>query len=531
MSRLLTIDIGTTTFKAYVYDERGTVLAHASVRPPDETIVVSGVAVDIWRPDELWDRVATLFTRVLEALPDRRVDALTIDHMGLVGVPLDDQGQPLGPFVTWIDPTHTRALLEGFSVDNATLFAATGNRCSAIYPPAWIAWLSRHVPGYADGLRWWVNPGDYIAYRLCGELATDYSMASQTTCFDQRRLQFREDFIRSFDLPPGVFPPPRPAATPLGPVSRSGSAATGLLMGTPVILGGADYICGPTGAGFIDPGDTTILTGTWELVVTCVTEPRLSPELESVGVVCDAHVAPDRWALRIENYAGDVTEWYKEELGAAYCPDPEDGFWDVVIAQAGAAVPGCGGLVFVPHLFGSLGPRYDELARGAFVGLTKRATRGEMARALFEGLNLQTRHSFEALLEATGLVPRRVVFMGGATRNRFWMQNRANVLGREVEMVTVPDVTPRGCAIIAGVGAGVFSSFHEGVAVMAPSTTVLRPDPREAEFYDELFTDVYRPLVDELAPFNTKLAGLCRKMTRDEGRPCSSESTKEEVVR
>ena len=285
-----------------------------------------------------------------------------------------------------------------------------------------------------------------------------------------------------------------------------------------MILAGADYICGPTGAGFIDPGDVTIVTGTWELVVTCLTEPALSAGLESLGAICDAHVAPHRWALRMENYSGDVTEWYKEELGNAHCNSSDEGFWDVVVADAEAAVPGSGGVVFVPHLFGSLGPRYDELARGAFVGLTKRASRRELARALFEGLNFQTRHCFEALLAETGLTPHRVVFMGGATKNRFWTQNRANVLGREVEVVTIPDVTPRGCAVIAGVGAGVFSSFDEGVRAMAPSTATLAPDPRETEIYDDIFTNVYRPLVEELAPFNARLSELSRPriVTADE---------------
>ena len=167
MSTLLAVDIGTTTFKAYVYDEHGNALAHAVVGAPDETIEIAGVPVDVWQPDKLWECICSLIGQVVRGLPQRSIDALAVDHMGIVGAPIDQDGRALGPFVTWIDPTHTQPLVADFPIDNVTLFASTGNRCSAIYPPAWIGWMRQHSPGYADGMRWWVNPGDYVAFRLC----------------------------------------------------------------------------------------------------------------------------------------------------------------------------------------------------------------------------------------------------------------------------------------------------------------------------------------------------------------------------
>jgi xylulokinase len=162
----------------------------------------------------------------------------------------------------------------------------------------------------------------------------------------------------------------------------------------------------------------------------------------------------------------------------------------------------------MPHVFGSYGPRHDPLARGAFIGLSGDCTCRELTRALFEGLSFQTRHALEALTAGIGKVPRRVVAMGGGTKNRFWVQNKADILGCPLEVVTTPDVTPRGAAMIAGVGIGVFSDFRDALRQFGGTVTSVTPNRRLSEFYDRVYREVYSPLCNQLAPFNARLANL-----------------------
>ncbi len=164
--------------------------------------------------------------------------------------------------------------------------------------------------------------------------------------------------------------------------------------------------------------------------------------------------------------------------------------------------------MFVPHLFGSYGPRHDELARGAFVGLTGASTRVAMARSVFEGLSFQTRASVEALTRATGVDAGRIVVMGGGVKNTLWLQTRAEALGRSVEVVEDPDVTPRGAAMLAGIGIGVFSDVAAAVRRFAPPTRIVQPNAVNARLYDDLYRDVYMPLQDSLASVNHRLARL-----------------------
>jgi xylulokinase len=365
----------------------------------------------------------------------------------------------------------------------------------------------------------WLNVGDYLAYRLGGEMALDYSMASQTTVLDQRSLTLRPDLLHAFGLEQTIFPAPRPSGTVLGRVPSKVASETGLPEGLPVVLGGADFVSGAYAAGFLDAGDVAILTGTWENVIVCSDRAELEAPMRQCGAICDAHVAPHRWSIRIENLSGDVTEWYRKKINPISDRELEDpeAAWSYLIELAEAAAPGSGGVIFMSHVFGSYGPRHDPLARGAFIGLTGASTRRELTRALFEGLNFQTRHAFEALVAGMGRSPGRVVAMGGGAKNHFWVQNKADILGHPLEVVTTPDVTPRGAAMIAGIGIGVFSDFRDAIRHFAQPKTLVSPNPRLADFYQRVYIDVYRPLCDALAPFNSRLASLRPPQSGDGG--------------
>ena len=157
--------------------------ARGSTRPPNRG---SGLPVDIWETETLWLTVADLLRRATEPF-DGQVDALAIAQLGLIGVPLDAANEPLFPFVTWLDPSAgTSTILARSGLTDTGLFAVAGNRLNSIYPPAWIGWMAEHEPRFAEGMKRWVFVGDWLAYRLSGELARDYSITSQTLALDQR---------------------------------------------------------------------------------------------------------------------------------------------------------------------------------------------------------------------------------------------------------------------------------------------------------------------------------------------------------
>jgi xylulokinase len=500
--QLLGIDLGTTTLKAVVYSERGAVLGAAAVPPPSGRRMVAGTQLDLWPAEELWTRVCQVARGAVSQLADHRVDALAIAELGLVGLPVDGVGTPLYPPVAWMNPPDPFSGLAG-DIDERAMFASTGNRLNPIYPPIWISWLRRHDEDFPPDPWKWLNVGEFLSHRMTGELAIDFSMASQTLLLDQKTLRYRTDLLEAMGLPPGIFPDPRNAGEVLGRVRPRAADELGIPAGTPVMVGGADFVTGAYASGMIDPGDSAIITGTWECTVACTDRPQTSWDVAEVGAICDRHVAPGRWSVRIETLSGEVTEWWRRVRDIS----GGDG-WSEIIGEAQQAQPGAGGVLFVPHLAGSYGPVIDERARGAFIGITSRTTRADLSRAVFEGLCFQSRHAVDALESGLGQKVTRLVAMGGATRNPLWMQTRSDVLGRDVEVVSLPDVTPRGAAMIAGIGAGVFADFAAAARAWAPERVTLTPDQGRAARYEELYARVYRPLCDELSKFHHVLGEL-----------------------
>jgi xylulokinase len=499
--QLLGIDLGTTTLKAVVYSERGAVLGAAAVPPPSGCRMVAGTQLDLWPAEELWSRVCQVVREAVGQLAEQRIDALAIAELGLVGLPVDRAGTPLYPPVAWMNPPDPFSGLAG-EVDEPAMFASTGNRLNPIYPPVWISWLRLHDEDFPRHPWKWLNIGEFLSHRMTGELAIDFSMASQTLLLDQKSLRYRTDLLTAMGLPAGLFPDPRNAGEVLGRVRPPAAGELGIPAGTPVMVGGADFVTGAYASGMLDPGDSAIITGTWECTVVCTDHPQTSSDVAEVGAICDRHVAPGRWSVRIETLSGDVTEWWRRVRGG------QGEQWSEIISEAEQARPGAGGVLLVPHLAGSYGPVIDERARGAFVGVTSRTTRADLTRAVFEGLCFQSRHAVDALESGLGQKVTRLVTMGGATRNRLWMQTRADVLGRDVEVVSLPDVTPRGAAMIAGIGAGVFADFAAAARAWAPERTTLTPDPARAARYEELYTRVYRPVGRQLSEFHHILGEL-----------------------
>jgi xylulokinase len=497
--QLLGIDLGTTTLKAVVYSGHGEVRGAAAAPPPARSMVVAGTPVDLWPAEELWSRICQIVHEAVSQLDDPRIDGLAIAELGLVGLPVGEGGKPLYPPVAWMNPPDPLAGIDRARIDEVAMFASTGNRLNPIYPPLWISWLRRNDESYPRQPWKWLNVGEYLSHRMTGEMAVDFSMASQTLLLDQGSLEYRADLLDAMALPEDLFPAPRNAGELLGHVQVAAADELGIAAGTPVMVGGADFVTGAYASGMVDPGDSAIITGTWECTVFCSDRPETSWGIAEAGAICDRHVAPGRWSVRIETLSGDVTEWWRRvgHGGGGSAPD-----WGELIAEAQEARTGSGGVVFVPHIAGSYGPVIDERARGAFVGITNRTTRAELTRAVYEGLCFQSRHAVEALEDGLGREASRLVTMGGATRNQLWMQTRADVLGRQVDVVSQPDVTPRGAAMIAGVGVGLFADFWDASRAWALKRTTLAPDADRTGIYEELYTRVYRPLCAELSSFH-----------------------------
>lgn len=506
---LLGIDLGSTNLKAVVYDLAGHAVAQAS--RPTELFHPDPGHPDwaVWRPEQIWGGVCEALREAIGGLSEpRAIRGVAVTGMGMDGLPIDDQGQWLYPLISWHCP-RTRPQYDRWleQVGATRQFQIGGNQIWVFNTALRLQWMAEHEPEILRRTYKWLLIEDFVNYMLCGRAATDYSMASTTLLFDQRRRAWSDELLASAGIDRRLLCDPLPSGTVLGEVHAPAAQATGLPLGTPVVLGGHDYCCGALPTGAFRTGVVLDVIGTWEMIVAALDAPVLEPAVLGMGVLVDSHVAPGMWSAMGATVAADMLEWFRRELGAderrqAAAEGRSD--WDLLMQAAVAAPVGSHGVMFLPHMSGSHCPVVDPRSAGAWVGLRNMATKGDLLRAVVEGLSFQFLQVLRGFESSLGVQADRVVAVGGPTNNTFWMQTKADVSGRTIESPQLDEAVPLGAAILAGLGTGLYRDLDEAFARVWRPGRRYEPDPlSHARYAAQL--KVYEQLHPALAPIHARL--------------------------
>ncbi|HUU11105.1 MAG TPA: FGGY family carbohydrate kinase [Phycisphaerae bacterium] len=313
MDYLVGIDLGSTSLKAVVYDTRGNLVASAG--RPTERFNPDPAHPDwtVWQPEQIWGGTAEALREAVGRLDDPRcIRGVAVTGMGMDGVPIDDAGRWLYPFISWLDPrTQPQLAWWTENVGLERTFGIGGNPVWAINSALRILWMAEHEPKVLARADKWLLIEDFVNFMLSGRRATDYSMASCTMLFDQRRLDWSQELLGAAGIDRRLMPDAHPSTTVLGEVTPQAAEATGLPAGTPVVLGGHDHLCGNLPVGAFRPGVVLDVTGTWEIVSAAVPEPVLTPPVQKTGLTVQAHVARGVWAAWASTPAGESLEWFR----------------------------------------------------------------------------------------------------------------------------------------------------------------------------------------------------------------------------
>lgn len=508
MDYLMGIDLGSTSLKAIVYDSRGNAVARGSRATEKFHPHADHPEWTVWQPEQIWGGTAAAILDAVAQLDDpKQIRAIAVTGMGMDGLPVDEQGNWLYPFISWHDPRTAPQLqwwLEHVGAEK--VFSIGGNPLWPINSALRILWMAENEPEILSRADKWLLIEDFLNFMLCGRRVTDYSMASCTLLFDQRTLRWSDELLELSGIDRRLLCEVQPSGTLLGEVHDRAAEATGLAAGTPVVLGGHDHLCGALPVGVFRPGVVLDVTGTWETVIAPTAEPVLKDELRRAGITVQAHVARRVHTAWGGAVAGEMVEWHRRQLGgpagADRTGDTPD--WSQLMAEASDSPPGARGVMFLPHMSAAACPVVDSRSLGAFAGMTNRATRGDLLRAIIEGLDYQFLDIVSAMEAALGNRFEKFVAVGGATRNRFWMQNKADVAGRIVEVPDVEEATPLGAAILAGIGVGVYRDEQDAFERVYRPGAVYKPDPELSARYARWFR-IYRDLYPAMKTIHHRL--------------------------
>jgi xylulokinase len=416
---LIGLDVGTSGVKGVAIEEDGSVSAVAEEGYPLSTPRPGWAEQD---PEE-WLRASR---RVLDRLPDGPIGFAGQMH-GLVV--LGGHDEALRPAILWNDQ-RTGAECEEIErrVGLERLLELTGNRALPGFTAPKLLWLQRHEPDVYTRIRHVLLPKDYVRFRLTGERSIDVADASGTLLFDVAGRRWSEEVCDALDVPLDWLP----SAPESAEVATAGDQASGAL-----------------GVGVVAPGALSIVLGTSGVVFAVLPRYEVDARLH---VFC--HAVPGTWhAMGVMLSAAGSLAWLRDVVGGDYA---------TLEAEAADWEPGVEGLLFAPYLAGERTPYADPDARGAFVGLSVRHTRGALARAVLEGVAFGLRDLLE-LLRGLGVEATAGRISGGGARSDLWVRVVASALRLPIERMQLEEGAAYGAALLAGIRAGVFSDAADAV--------------------------------------------------------------------
>lgn len=495
---LVSVDIGTTSCKAGLFDGAGRALRLASRPTPARSAPDGGAYYD---PRELCDTVCAALREVIAGVPPERIAAVGVASMAETGVVLDRAtGAPRSHVIPWFDTrSASQADFLALQDDPVARFCKTGLHPSPKVSLAKLLWLRERDAAALDGAVW-LSAADFIVHALTGAFATDTSLAGRTFAFriDQRRWD--DEWIHALGLPPNLFPPAQPSGLPAGRVHAQGAGKSGLPEGVPVAVAGHDHICGALGIGAVTPRQVFDSMGTAEVLLGTLAPRPLTAEDYASGLSFGCHVVPERdyWLGGLSVSGGSI-EWLRTIFDV---PQMSYQQLDELLARGDEAPIG---ILYYPYLLGgsssSLNKRLSA-ARAAFIGLERHHRQIDLLKAVLQGTAYEMERIRRTAAQLTATPIERARAAGGGSRNRLWMQIKADVSNCVFEVAPVSEVTLLGAAMIAGVGAGLFASAEEVVEAMAPGDAeVFAPDAERHRRHLLLYEQGYLALQTPLNAF------------------------------
>jgi glycerol kinase len=453
MKHILALDQGTTSSRAIVFGEDGSVRAQAQQEFRQIYPHPGWVEHD---PQDIWSSQLAVARR---ALAQARLKAADIAALGIANqretVVLWDRktGQPVHNAIVWQDRRTADACDRLKRRGRAQLVrSTTGLVLDPYFSASKLAWLLDSIPG----LRLHAERGElafgtvdsWLVWKLSGGALhiTDVSNASRTMLYDIHAGDWDEALLSLFGVPRALLPRVLPSSRVYGESAKK-------LFGAPIPIAGigGDQQAALFGQACHSPGmaKNTYGTGCFMLLNT-----GAKPVPSRHGLLttrCAQKGAKPQYALEGGVFIGGaVVQWLRDGLGFIRRSGE--------VEALAASVEDTGGVYLVPAFAGLGAPHWDAYARGTMLGLTRGTTRAHIARAALEAIAYQSAEVLQAMQKDADISLKELRVDGGAAANDTLMQFQADILGVPVLRPKVLETTALGAAYLAGLAAGVWKS-------------------------------------------------------------------------
>lgn len=504
---LLGLDLGTSGTKTVLFDLRGHVVCSASQEYP------------LYQPSNGWAEQdpqdwynAAIYT-IGKVIRESGVCPADIAALGMSGqmhglVMLDEQGTVLRSAIIWADQ-RTGAECEEITrlVGAKRMIDITANPALTGFTASKIMWVKNHQPDVYAKCRRILLPKDYLRYKLTGDFATEVSDASGMQLLDVPNRRWSKEVCDALGIDMTMLARVYESPDVTGHINAETEARTGLSQKTLVIGGAGDNAAAAVGTGVVTDGKAFTTIGTSGVVFAHTSALSIDPK-GRVHTFCCA--VPGAWhVMGVVQSAGLSLQWLRNtcygaerEASAAMGVDP----YDLMNREAERSPIGANRLIYLPYLMGERSPHLDPNCRGVFFGLSAMHGRQDLVRAVMEGVSYALNDCI-TILRGMDIAPEQMLTVGGGSKSPVWRQMLADVFDCPVSLPTNTEGAALGAAILAGVGARLYSSVPEACEQMIHTRDVLPPNAENHEAYMRCY-DLYADLYPALKPSFDKLRML-----------------------
>lgn len=497
MAYVIGVDCGTSGTKTVLFDESGKVIASKTIEYP------------MYQPKNGYaeqdpaDWSNAMVNTIKAVMTQSGVSKDDVKGVGISGqmhglVMLDKDGNVLRKSIIWCDQRTANEVEEmNQKLGEKKLIEITANPALTGWTAAKILWVKNNEPEIYEKCAHILLPKDYLRFILTGEFATEVSDASGMQLLDVPNRCWSDEVLSALDIDKSLLGKVYESCEVTGEITAKMAELTGLKAGTIVVGGAGDNAAAAVGTGVIEDGKAFTTIGTSGVVFAHTSNISIDPK-GRVHTCCAA--VPNSWhVMGVTQGAGLSLKWFRdnfcnaEKETAALMGVDEYYLMD---KEAETVPVGANRLLYLPYLMGERTPHLDPDARGTFFGLSAMHTKKDMLRAVLEGVSYSLRDCVEVFREMNINVSDMMACGGGGT-SPLWRSMLADLYNCPVKTVASKEGPALGVALLATVGAGIYSSVPEACKAVIKTDKTQEPienNVPEYEKYYQLYREIYPAL-------------------------------------
>lgn len=476
MKTLVIVDTGTTSMRSTLFDLSGSVIQMFQAHHPPH-----------YHPDGRVEHDGLSYLTVLEKLlgqssqfahqNNHTIEAIALTSFRSAVVPVDEKGTPLFPVIMWQD-NRTDPLVARYAPVCQTIYEKSGAVVTSVFSSLKMQWLRKNQDAIYRKTHRMVGVQDLMIHHLSGKFVTDYSLAGRTSLLNIHTLSWDEELLGIYGIEASLLCDLVAPGSIVGSLDQGVATRVGLQQGIPVLSSGGDQQCAALGTGLLDAKTVIANTGTGSYVVGLSHQPVIDPQKR---IFCTPSTIAGLYHLEGGMIStGSVYRWFRELLDSSVDFASLD-----QLAQL--SPPGSQGVMVIPHFKGSGSPYWDQNAKGTINNLTLSSTKGDIARAILEGIALEIRENITIFEEIAHPIAQMRV-SGGMAKSAVFNQIQADILQKEVIQPFNTETTSLGAWINASVALGHHSTHLQAYlsSVSPDQETSYTPDETLVPIYEEL---------------------------------------------